>query len=89
MGEFTYEHRTRNLKGSRRQDCHRKGNHPQPDRPVILTIRAENLLTLPTRRSQVDGELWDLERPFEKSAKLELFDFESPEGETHQPLAPG
>jgi len=29
---------------------------------------------------QVDGELWDLERPFEKSAKLELFDFESPEG---------
>lgn len=29
---------------------------------------------------QVDGELWDLERPFEKSASLELLDFEHPEG---------
>lgn len=30
---------------------------------------------------QVDGELWDLERPLEKSVKLELLDFENPEGE--------
>lgn len=30
--------------------------------------------------SQVDGELWDLERPLEKSCKLELLDFEHPEG---------
>lgn len=37
-----------------------------------------NLLT--GNVAQVDGELWDLERPFEKSASLELFDFESPEG---------
>ncbi|KAI0293901.1 Threonyl/alanyl tRNA synthetase, partial [Russula brevipes] len=29
----------------------------------------------------VDGELWDLERPLEKSIKLELLDFEHPEGE--------
>jgi hypothetical protein len=29
---------------------------------------------------QVDGELWDLERPIEKSCKLELLDFEHPEG---------
>ena len=30
--------------------------------------------------SQVNGELWDLERPLEKSCKLEFFDFEHPEG---------
>lgn len=30
--------------------------------------------------AKVDDVLWDLERPFEKHAKLELFDFESPEG---------
>ncbi len=30
--------------------------------------------------SQVDGELWDLERPLEKSCKLEFLDFEHPEG---------
>ena len=28
----------------------------------------------------MDGELWDLERPLEKSCKLELLDFEHPEG---------
>ncbi|KAM0788271.1 threonyl-tRNA synthetase [Microbotryomycetes sp. NB124-2] len=30
--------------------------------------------------AKVDGELWDLERPFEKSSALELLDFEHPEG---------
>jgi threonyl-tRNA synthetase len=30
--------------------------------------------------SKVDGELWDLERPFEKDAVLEFLDFEHPEG---------
>ncbi|TFK17681.1 threonyl-tRNA synthetase [Coprinopsis marcescibilis] len=30
--------------------------------------------------AKVDGVLWDLERPLEKSAKLELLDFEHPEG---------
>lgn len=30
--------------------------------------------------SQVDGELWDLTRPLEKSCKLELIDFENIEG---------
>lgn len=29
---------------------------------------------------KVDGVLWDLERPLEKSCKLELLDFEHPEG---------
>jgi hypothetical protein len=31
--------------------------------------------------AKVDGVLWDLERPLEKSASLELLDFEHPEGE--------
>lgn len=30
--------------------------------------------------ARVDGELWDLERPLEKSCKLELLDFEHSEG---------
>lgn len=30
--------------------------------------------------AKVDGELWDLERPLEKSVSLELLDFEHPEG---------
>lgn len=30
--------------------------------------------------SRVDGELWDLTRPLEKSCKLELIDFENIEG---------
>ncbi|KAF8884216.1 tars protein [Gymnopilus junonius] len=30
--------------------------------------------------AKVDGVLWDLERPLEKSCKLELLDFEHPEG---------
>ncbi|KAK8226195.1 threonyl-tRNA synthetase-like protein [Phyllosticta capitalensis] len=30
--------------------------------------------------ARVDGELWDLERPLEKSCTLELLDFEHPEG---------
>lgn len=31
-------------------------------------------------RKQVNGELWDLERPLEASVSLELLDFEHPEG---------
>jgi threonyl-tRNA synthetase len=31
--------------------------------------------------AQVDGELWDLDRPLEKSCKLELLDFEHEKGE--------
>lgn len=29
---------------------------------------------------KVDGDLWDLDRPLEASCKLELLDFEHPEG---------
>ena len=32
---------------------------------------------------QVDGQLWDLERPLEKSVTLELLDFDHPEGIPH------
>lgn len=40
-----------------------------------------NLLILPCLIvSQVDGVLWDLERPLEGPCKLELLDFEHPEG---------
>ena len=34
---------------------------------------------------KVDGELWDLERPLEKSCLLELLDFEHPEGVLNSP----
>ena len=30
--------------------------------------------------ARVDGELWDLDRPLEASCRLELLDFEHPEG---------
>jgi len=33
---------------------------------------------------QVNGELWDLERPLESSCKLELLDFEHPDGKQTQ-----
>lgn len=35
--------------------------------------------------SMVDGELWDLTRPLEKSCKLELLDFEHTEGTPESP----
>lgn len=40
-------------------------------------------MLIQARLLQVDGELWDMDRPFEKSASLELLDFEHPEGELH------
>lgn len=36
--------------------------------------------------AKVDGELWDLERPFEKSSTLQLFDFDTPEGKLERLL---
>ena len=38
------------------------------------------LKTFPFICLKVDGELWDLDRPLEKPCKLELLDFEHPEG---------
>lgn len=37
--------------------------------------------------STVDGELWDLTRPLEKSCKLEFLDFEHTEGQYQRPVA--
>lgn len=31
--------------------------------------------------AQVNGDLWDLDRPLEESCKLELLDFEHPKGD--------
>lgn len=57
------------------------------DRTVIakvghtrLSRRLEGARSPRSSSSQVDGELWDLERPFTKSCSLELLDFEHPEG---------
>ena len=44
-----------------------------------LEIEGHTYWTLNTL-VQVNGELWDLERPLEQSVKLELLDFEHPEG---------
>lgn len=48
--------------------------------PMQVAIGISKSLADKVVIAKVDGELWDLERPFEKSATLELFDFESPEG---------
>jgi len=52
------------------------------DRIVIAKVcHGFHSLYLVAENYQVDGELWDLERPLEKSVKIELLDFENPEGE--------
>ena len=48
--------------------------------PANLAREISKSLFERTVIARVDGELWDLERPFEKSCKLELLDFEHPEG---------
>lgn len=48
--------------------------------PAAIAREISKSLFERTVIAQVDGDLWDLERPFEKSCKLELLDFEHPEG---------
>lgn len=48
--------------------------------PAQIVREISKSLSEKTVISQVDGELWDLERPLEKSCKLEFLDFEHPEG---------
>jgi threonyl-tRNA synthetase len=48
--------------------------------PAEITRGISKSLFERTVISKVDGELWDLDRPLEKSCKLELLDFEHPEG---------
>jgi threonyl-tRNA synthetase len=39
--------------------------------------------------AEVDGELWDLDRPLEQSCSLKLLDFEDPEGKQPPDLLAG
>lgn len=48
--------------------------------PMSVAIQLSKSLSERIVIAKVDGQLWDLERPFEASAKLELLDFEHPEG---------
>ncbi|OAA65003.1 threonine-tRNA ligase [Cordyceps fumosorosea ARSEF 2679] len=48
--------------------------------PLAIAKGISKSLVERTVIAQVDGELWDLTRPLEKSCKLELLDFEHTEG---------
>lgn len=55
--------------------------------PAAIARQISKSLFEKTVIAKVDGELWDLERPLEKSCRLELLDFENQEGlsnMTHQ-----
>ena len=48
--------------------------------PLVIVKGISKSLLERTVISLVDGELWDLTRPLEKSCTLEFLDFEHPEG---------
>ncbi|GAA5828434.1 hypothetical protein JCM11251_006248 [Rhodosporidiobolus azoricus] len=48
--------------------------------PFSVALGISKSLVEKTVIAKVNGELWDLERPFEGDASLELLDFEHPEG---------
>ncbi|BGP14692.1 hypothetical protein JCM10213_006228 [Rhodosporidiobolus nylandii] len=48
--------------------------------PMEIALGISKGLAEKTVIAKVNGELWDLERPFEGDASLELLDFEHPEG---------
>ncbi|SAM00894.1 hypothetical protein [Absidia glauca] len=48
--------------------------------PMTIALGIAKSLYERTVIAKVDGEVWDLERPFEDSCKLELLDFDHPEG---------
>ena len=48
--------------------------------PMDIAKELSKSLADKTVIAKVDEELWDLERPLEKSCKLELLDFDHPEG---------
>ncbi|ORZ21236.1 hypothetical protein BCR42DRAFT_459239 [Absidia repens] len=48
--------------------------------PMSIALGIAKSLAERTVIAKVDGEVWDLERPFEASCALELLDFEHPEG---------
>lgn len=48
--------------------------------PMAVATQISKSLSERIVIAKVDGVLWDLERPLEKSCSLELLDFEHPEG---------
>ncbi|ELU38637.1 Ths1p [Rhizoctonia solani AG-1 IA] len=48
--------------------------------PMSIAAQLSKSLSERVVIAKVDGNLWDLERPLEKSCSLELLDFEHPEG---------
>ena len=48
--------------------------------PMDIALGISKSLADRTVIAKVNGELWDLERPFEESSSLELLDFESEDG---------
>ncbi|CAE6493949.1 unnamed protein product [Rhizoctonia solani] len=48
--------------------------------PMAIAAQLSKSLSERVVIAKVDGNLWDLERPLEKSCSLELLDFEHPEG---------
>ncbi|KAG9084558.1 threonyl-tRNA synthetase, partial [Ceratobasidium sp. 370] len=48
--------------------------------PMAIATQLSKSLSERIVIAKVDGQLWDLERPLESSCKLELLDFEHPEG---------
>jgi threonyl-tRNA synthetase len=50
------------------------------ERIVIAKVSAPWIPSTPLTSAQVNDELWDLERPLEASCRLQLLDFDDPEG---------
>ncbi|KAI8093471.1 uncharacterized protein BX664DRAFT_108230 [Halteromyces radiatus] len=48
--------------------------------PMSIALGISKSLAERTVIAKVNGEVWDLERPFEDSCQMELLDFEHPEG---------
>ena len=50
------------------------------DSPQTIAASISSKIAKNAIIAKVDGKLWDLERPFEDSCKLEILDFEDPDG---------
>jgi len=73
LGDKSYGYCEGGLEKSVGEDCHCQGTRR-------VRPRYPNLVVILALFPKVDDGLWDLERPLEKSCKLELLDFEHPEG---------
>jgi len=57
--------------------------------PANVALSLSKSLVESTVIAEVDGELWDLDRPLEQSCSLKLLDFEDPEGKQPPDLLAG